>query len=52
MNDRMIDLMADLKEAEVYALVEELIRQGTNPMEILDDARSAMEIVGKRFETD
>lgn len=52
MNDRMIDLMADLKEAEVYALVEELIRQGTNPMEILDDARSAMEIVGKRFETE
>ena len=52
MNDRLIDLMADLKEEEVYALVEELIHQGTDPMKILDQARSAMEIVGKRFETE
>ncbi|MBI5606772.1 MAG: cobalamin B12-binding domain-containing protein [Deltaproteobacteria bacterium] len=49
---RLIDLMADLKEGEVYALVEELINSGTDPLKILDDARSAMEIVGKRFETE
>ncbi|MGC1401342.1 MAG: B12-binding domain-containing protein, partial [Thermodesulfobacteriota bacterium] len=52
MNEKLIDLMADLKEEEVYALVEELIQKGTDPLKILDQARSAMEIVGKRFETE
>lgn len=52
MNDRLIDLMADLKEEDVYDLVEKLIHQGTDPLKILDQARSAMEIVGKRFETE
>ena len=52
MNDRLIDLMSDLKEEETYAQVEELLHQGTDPLKILDQARSAMEIVGKRFETE
>ena len=51
MNDKLINLMADMQEDETLAMVKELIASGTNPMDILDDARSAMEIVGKRFET-
>ena len=43
--------MADLKEEETLALVHELIQGETNPMDILGDARAAMEVVGKRFET-
>jgi len=43
--------MAELKEDETLAMVNELIQADTNPMDILDDARSAMEVVGKRFET-
>lgn len=43
--------MADLKEEETLALAHALIQGETNPMDILDDARSAMEVVGKRFET-
>jgi len=43
--------MADLKEDETLAMVNELIQGDTNPMDILDDARTAMEVVGKRFET-
>ena len=50
MNEKLIDLMADLKEEETYAQVEALINSGTDPLEILAQARSAMEIVGKRFE--
>lgn len=38
MNNYFIDLMTDLKEEEVYVLVEELIRQGTDPLKILDKA--------------
>jgi 5-methyltetrahydrofolate--homocysteine methyltransferase len=43
--------MADLMEEETIALVKELIEKGENPMDILNDARSAMEVVGKRFES-
>jgi methanogenic corrinoid protein MtbC1 len=51
MNEELVNLMSDLKEEEILALVHELIQRGTNPMDILGDARSAMEVVGKRFET-
>ena len=37
-------------EEETIAMVKELIDRGVDPMAILNDARSAMEIVGKRFE--
>jgi methanogenic corrinoid protein MtbC1 len=51
MNQELVNMMADLKEEETLTLVHALIKGGTNPMDILDDARSAMEVVGKRFET-
>ena len=51
MNEKLINMMADMQEEETLAMVKELIASGTNPMDILDDARSAMEVVGKRFET-
>jgi 5-methyltetrahydrofolate--homocysteine methyltransferase len=50
MNDKLVSLMSDLMEDETIALVKDLIKQGTDPMSILDDARRAMEVVGKRFE--
>ena len=50
MDKKLVELMADLMEEEVIGLVKEKIQQGVNPMSILDEARSAMEVVGKRFE--
>ncbi len=50
MNDRLIALMADMQEEETLRMVKDLIAGGTDPMVILDDARAAMEVVGKRFE--
>ncbi len=50
MNDKLVHLMADLKEKETIALVKELVKDGTDPTEILDATRAAMELVGKRFE--
>src|SRR5271157_5841715 len=49
-NDTLIDLMADLREEETMKMVNELIEAGADPVFILDDARHAMELVGKRFE--
>ncbi|MBI5586669.1 MAG: cobalamin B12-binding domain-containing protein [Deltaproteobacteria bacterium] len=51
MNNSLIDLMADLKEAEVTDRVNAMIKDGIDPLEILGQARTAMEIVGQRFET-
>ncbi len=51
MDQLLIDLMADLKETETLQQVENLLRQKVSPLTILDDARSAMEVVGRRFET-
>ena len=51
MNDKLVSLMADLMEEETIAMVTDLIQKGTDPMDVLDDASSAMAVVGKRFET-
>jgi 5-methyltetrahydrofolate--homocysteine methyltransferase len=41
--------LADLKEDEATAIVEERLKAGEDPMGILDDARRGMETVGTRF---
>ncbi len=41
--------LADLKEEEALKLARERLDKGEDPMEILADSRSGMEIVGKRF---
>ena len=45
----LIDVLADLKEEEGLQLVRDKLDAGEDPMKILEDARGAMEIVGKRF---
>jgi len=51
MGDKLIHLIADLKENEALAMVNEKIDEGADPVSLLDDTRRAMEIVGKRFES-
>jgi methanogenic corrinoid protein MtbC1 len=45
----LVNTLADLKEKEALAIVKDRLSSGDNPLSILDDARLAMEIVGKRF---
>ena len=49
MAEDLINTLADLKEKEALKIVEERLSAGEEPLKILDDARGAMEIVGKRF---
>ena len=42
-------LLADLKEEEAINLTKERLEKGDNPVEILEDSRAGMGIVGKRF---
>jgi methanogenic corrinoid protein MtbC1 len=45
----LVSTLADLKEKEALKIVEDRLKAGEEPLKILDDARKAMEIVGKRF---
>jgi trimethylamine corrinoid protein len=42
-------LLADLKEDEAVHLTKERLASGEDPLKILEDSRTGMEIVGKRF---
>lgn len=49
-NETLINLMADLEEEKVIALVKERIANGDNPFAIVDDCREGLKIVGDRYE--
>jgi 5-methyltetrahydrofolate--homocysteine methyltransferase len=50
MGGDLVNLLADLKENEALNLVQERLNAGDDPMDILNEARKAMEIVGKRYD--
>jgi methanogenic corrinoid protein MtbC1 len=45
----LVTALADLKEQEALKIVEERLAAKEDPLKILDDAKKAMELVGKRF---
>jgi len=45
----LVKTLADLKEKEALKIVEDRLSAGQDPLKILEDARRAVEIVGKRF---
>ncbi len=45
----LVKAMSDLKEEEALQIARERLDRGDDAMKILEDGRSAMEIVGKRF---
>jgi len=50
MAEDLITKLADLKEEQALEIVQKRLDAGEDPLAILDDARRAMETVGKRFE--
>jgi 5-methyltetrahydrofolate--homocysteine methyltransferase len=50
MSKELVNAIADMEEEQALALAKELLARKTDPMLILDDCRSAMEIVGQRYE--
>ena len=49
MAEDLVTTLADLKEKDALKIVEDRLSAGEEPLKILDDARLAVEIVGKRF---
>jgi 5-methyltetrahydrofolate--homocysteine methyltransferase len=50
MSDKLVQAIADMREEEALRLVKEMVEGSVEPMAILDSAREAMAIVGKRYE--
>jgi 5-methyltetrahydrofolate--homocysteine methyltransferase len=50
MSEQLINAIADMDEEGALALTRELLAAGTPPAAILDACRTAMEVVGGRFE--
>jgi methylmalonyl-CoA mutase cobalamin-binding domain/chain len=50
MSKELVTAIADMDEKQALALTTQLVAEKTDPLAILDDCRSAMEIVGQRFE--
>ena len=50
MSEKLVNAIAEMDEDQALALTKELLDAGTPPPEILADCRTAMELVGKRFE--
>ena len=51
MTDDLVTAIAELKESDALKIAEDRLNGGDDPMTILADARRAMQVVGKRFET-
>ena len=50
MSEDLVDALAELAEEECLALVQRKLDAGQDPLEILEEARRGMEIVGQRYE--
>ena len=49
MAGKLVKLLADLKESEAIEFVEKALEKGTDPAELLNEAKEGMGIVGQRF---
>lgn len=50
MSKKLVNAIADMREEEALKLVREMVKGGTDPLQILDAAREAMAVVGRRYE--
>ena len=50
MHQELITAITEMDEETALALAGKLLDSGASPIEVLDDCKAAMEIVGKRFE--
>ena len=50
MSQELIDAITDMREEDALKLTDELLGANTDPLSILDDCRTAMSIIGQRFE--
>lgn len=50
MHQELIDAITEMNEEDALAIAGRLLDQGASPLDVLEDCKAAMAIVGKRFE--
>ena len=50
MSQELINAITEMREEEALALTNQLLDGGTDPMEVLEACKGAMDIIGERFE--
>jgi methanogenic corrinoid protein MtbC1 len=49
MSGKLVKLLSDLKEEEALEYVEKALEKGTDPMNLLEETKEGMNIVGEKF---
>jgi len=50
MSENLVQAITEMRETDALRIAEEQLEGARSPLEVLDDCRQAMEIVGERFE--
>jgi methanogenic corrinoid protein MtbC1 len=50
MSQELIDAITEMREDDALKLTTQLLDAGTTPVQVLEDCRQAMDVIGKRFE--
>jgi len=50
MSQELINAITGMNEDDALKVANQLLASGTNPLDILEDCRKAMDVIGKRFE--
>jgi 5-methyltetrahydrofolate--homocysteine methyltransferase len=50
MSQELIDAITDMREEDALKITNQMLEAGVSPLEVLEDCRQAMEVIGKRFE--
>lgn len=50
MSQELINAMIEMKEDEAVAITNQLLENGTDPLDVLDFGKQAMDVIGDKFE--
>jgi methanogenic corrinoid protein MtbC1 len=51
MSQKLIDAITEMREEDALKITGEMLDAGSDPLDILEACRQAMDVIGKRFET-
>jgi methanogenic corrinoid protein MtbC1 len=49
-SQQLIEAITDMREDDALKITDELLANGTDPLDVLEDCRQAMQVIGQRFE--
>ena len=51
MSQKLIDAITEMREEDALKITSDMLAAGTDPLDVLEACRNAMDVIGKRFET-